>query len=596
MIPNEFIEELLNKVDIVDIIEDYLPLKKGGANYMACCPFHKEKTPSFTVSPTKQFYHCFGCGAHGSALGFVMEHQGLTFVEAVQYLADRAGMTVPHTHSTQQDIQAVKQYKQQKNNLEETMVLAANFYQQQVQNEPRAQAYLMKRGLNQEIIEYYSLGYAPDNWQGLMAVFPNYPSNALMDSGMIVEKDGRYYDRFRDRIMFPIRNQRGQVIGFGGRVLDKGEPKYINSPETPLFDKGRNLYGLFEGKSAIKDSGRVLVVEGYMDVITLAQFGIGYVVAALGTSTTVDHIKLLMRQTDHIYFCFDGDGAGRKAAWRALENALPQLKDGKSLYFMFFPPEHDPDSYIRAYGTEVFEQQLLEHSLPLSDYFWQHLTEGMNLDKQESKAELIKKSSPLLAKIEAPAFAFLLRQQLSEIVGIDEYDLAIIQGEEPQVQKITKRQYRLPKQTFRQPEMMTLVQKQIAALLINPKWATYIDLPEYLPLQGDYACLAVLAEKIKDSLVPLNSGSVLELVRGHEYEEQIQYIFGLAMKTPEAYGETQEDCENFKIGMVRLMDTLKYQQIEELKNKHQQQGLNAAEQKLLLNLLHSSKNIKNTIN
>ncbi|RPC20307.1 DNA primase, partial [Neisseria meningitidis] len=430
MIPSDFIDELLAKVDIVDIIDEQVPLKKGGANYMACCPFHKEKTPSFSVSPTKQFYHCFSCGAHGSAIGFVMEHQGLSFPEAVQFLADRVGMVVPKVRGQNDNPEVRAERKKKQQTLEETTAAAADFYAQQLKFNPTAKAYLDKRGLGAEVIAHYGLGYAPDGWQPLAQVFQPYPNTALVDTGMVIDNEGRHYDRFRHRIMFPIRNPRGQVIGFGGRVLDDSKPKYLNSPDTPLFDKGKNLYGLYEGRAAVKEAGRILVVEGYMDVVALAQFGVGYGVAALGTATTAEHVKILMRQADSIYFCFDGDSAGRKAAWRALENALPQLKDDKSLHFLFLPEEHDPDSYIRAYGKAQFEDALLNQSKPLSEYFWEHLSDGIHLNTQEGKAELVKTSSPLLAQITAPALAYLLKQRLSELVGIDPDNLAQLLGQE----------------------------------------------------------------------------------------------------------------------------------------------------------------------
>ena len=464
MIPNEFLDTLLNKVDIIDIIDGFVPLKKRGANYMACCPFHKEKSPSFSVSPTKQFYHCFGCGAHGSAIGFIMEYQGLSFIDAVQFIADRAGMSVPKQSNSIHSQAQNKVYQQQKQNLTDVMASAAKFYQQQLTLSVSAQTYLQKRGLSPDIITHYELGYAPNDWQALNQIFQPYPNQALKTSGMVIDKDNKYYDRFRDRIMFPIHDIRGQIIGFGGRIINQGEPKYLNSPETPLFDKGRQLYGLHQARAAIKQAERVLVVEGYMDVVTLAQFGIGYAVAALGTATTAEHIRLLMRQSDSIYFCFDGDAAGRKAAWRALENALPQLKDDKALYFLFLPAEHDPDSYIRSQGAVAFEDALIHQSLPLSAYFWQHLTEQINLNTQEGKAELIKKASVLLNQVQAPALSFLLRQELSEKVGIDEYNLAQLLGQEKPKRTIRQKDYRLPTQTFRQPAMMSLVQKHIRAL------------------------------------------------------------------------------------------------------------------------------------
>ncbi|STZ76379.1 DNA primase [Bergeriella denitrificans] len=589
MIPSDFIDELLAKVDIVDIIDERVPLKKGGANYMACCPFHKEKSPSFSVSPSKQFYHCFGCGAHGSAIGFLMEYQGLGFTEAVQHLADRVGMVVPRTGGRVENHEQRAERKKKQQTLEETMQACADFYQGRLKTAPEAQQYLANRGLNAEIIAHYGLGYAPDGWQPLAQVFRPYPSTPLVDSGQVIhnEEQNRYYDRFRHRIMFPIRDTKGQVIGFGGRVLDDSKPKYLNSPDTPLFDKGRNLYGLYEGRAAIKEAGRILVVEGYMDVVALAQFGIGYGVASLGTSTTADHVKMLMRQTDSIYFCFDGDGAGRKAAWRALENALPQLKDDKSLHFLFLPEEHDPDSYVRAFGKNQFEDALLHQSKPLSEYFWEHLSDGLNLNTQEGKAELVKTASPLLAQIAAPALAFLLKQRLSDLVGIDPANLAQLLGQEAPKRHVRQKSYKLPLATAKQPAMLTLVQRQIRSLLINPDWAAYIDLPEYLALEGDFACLANLAEMIKSHQPPPSAAQILEYMRGSPYRAVLDGIFQSAHAADELEDGSEEDCENFKIGMKKLLNELKYSQIEALKQKSAETGLNDYEKKLLVSLLMS---------
>ena len=590
MIPSDFIDELLAKVDIVDIIDEQVPLKKGGANYMACCPFHKEKTPSFSVSPTKQFYHCFSCGAHGSAIGFVMEHQGLSFPEAVQFLADRVGMVVPKVRGQNDNPEVRAERKKKQQTLEETTAAAADFYAQQLKFNPTAKAYLDKRGLSAEVIAHYGLGYAPDGWQPLAQVFQPYPNTALVDTGMVIDNEGRHYDRFRHRIMFPIRNPRGQVIGFGGRVLDDSKPKYLNSPDTPLFDKGKNLYGLYEGRAAVKEAGRILVVEGYMDVVALAQFGVGYGVAALGTATTAEHVKILMRQADSIYFCFDGDSAGRKAAWRALENALPQLKDDKSLHFLFLPEEHDPDSYIRAYGKAQFEDALLNQSKPLSEYFWEHLSDDLNLNTQEGKAELVKTSSPLLAQITAPALAYLLKQRLSELVGIDPDNLARLLGQEAPKRHVKQKSYKLPPISVKQPVMLTLVQRQIRSLLINPDWAAYIDLPDYVALDGDFACLANLAETIKSHAAVPATAQVLEYMRGSPYEETVNQIFQSTLYSEEMEGEGEEDRENFQIGMKKLLNELKYQQIETLKQKSLQSGLNENEKKLLLSILTAKQN------
>src|SRR6185503_7559289 len=344
MIPSDFIQTLLSRVDIVDVVDRSVPLKKAGANYQACCPFHSEKTPSFTVSPTKQFYHCFGCGAHGTAIGFLMEYGGKSFPEAVEQLARDAGLTVPRVESADE-----RDRREQSGDLAETLQTAARHYRARLKESPEAIAYLKRRGLTGQVAAHFGIGYAPDAWQGLATAFPDYENPALEAAGLVVRGDGgKRYDRFRDRVMFPIHDTRGRVIGFGGRVLDSGEPKYLNSPETAVFSKGRELYGLYLARNAICDAGRVLVVEGYMDVVALAQHGIEYAVATLGTSTTPVHAQKLFRLADLVVFCFDGDNAGRKAAWRALENTLPVLTDGKEARFLFLPDGDDPDDFVRG--------------------------------------------------------------------------------------------------------------------------------------------------------------------------------------------------------------------------------------------------------
>ena len=419
MIPKSFIQDLLNRLDIVDVVERHVPLKKAGANYVACCPFHNEKSPSFTVSQSKQFYHCFGCGAHGTAIGFVMEHVGLGFVEAVEELARGAGMEVPHERSS-----AAETYQKVAPDLYEVMQTATRFYREQLKQSSRAIDYLKRRGLSGEVAAKFGIGYAPEGWQGLAAAFPDYQSDTLSETGLVIvnEEDRKRYDRFRDRIMFPIVNVRGQVIGFGGRVLDKGEPKYLNSPETPLFEKGRELYGLFQAQKAVRAAQRVLVVEGYMDVVALAQHGVEYAVATLGTATTPYHVQKLLRLVEHIVFCFDGDKAGQKAAWRALENALPHLQDGKRISFLFLPVEHDPDSFIREFGKEVFEQRVQE-SMPLSAYLLREVSAGLDLRSQEGRNQLLQRARPLLTAIAAPATALLLRKEVAALAGVSQAEL-----------------------------------------------------------------------------------------------------------------------------------------------------------------------------
>ncbi len=418
LIPKSFIQDLLNRLDIVDVVERYVPLKKAGANYVACCPFHSEKSPSFTVSQSKQFYHCFGCGAHGTAISFVMEHAGFGFVEAIEELARSAGLEVPRERPA-----AGEAYHKVAPDLYEVMQAAMRYYREQLKQSPRAIAYLKRRGLSGGIAAKFGIGYAPDAWQNLASTFPDYQSDALTETGLVIAGDeGKRYDRFRDRIMFPIVNVRGQVIGFGGRVLDKGEPKYLNSPETSLFEKGRELYGLYQAQKAIRASQRVLVVEGYMDVVALAQHGVEYAVATLGTATTPYHVQKLLRLAEHIVFSFDGDKAGQKAAWRALENALPHLQDGKRISFLFLPVEHDPDSFIREFGKEAFEQRVKE-ALPLSAYLLREIGEGLDLRTQEGRSQLLQRAKPLLTEIAAPATALLLRKEVAVLAGVSQAEL-----------------------------------------------------------------------------------------------------------------------------------------------------------------------------
>jgi DNA primase len=400
VIPQSFITDLLNRVDIVDVVGKYVQLKKGGANYMGLCPFHNEKSPSFTVSPTKQFYHCFGCGAHGTSIGFMIEYSGMGFIDAVKDLAQNVGMVVPDNDDKIPPAQRAAQAAQSLA-LTDAMTQACDFYRAQLRGATDAIAYLKNRGLTGEVAARFGMGYAPSGWDSLKSVFPDYDALALVEAGLVIDKvdeDGgnkKRYDRFRERIMFPIRNTKGQVIGFGGRVLDNGEPKYLNSPETPLFQKGFELYGLFEARQAIRDAGYVLVTEGYMDVVALAQLGFPQAVATLGTACTTTHVQKLLRQTDSVIFSFDGDKAGRRAARRALEACLPQVTDNKTIKFLFLPTEHDPDSFVRERGYEAFEQEIHE-AMPLSQFLLREAAGENDLDTPEGRARMQFDAKPLL--------------------------------------------------------------------------------------------------------------------------------------------------------------------------------------------------------
>ncbi len=419
MIPQSFIQDLLNRVDIVDVVGRYVQLKKGGANFMGLCPFHNEKSPSFTVSPAKQFYHCFGCGAHGTAIGFLIEYSGLGFIDAVKDLAQNVGMVVPEADDRLPPAQRAE-VQAKTMALSEVMTRAGDFYRQQLRSAQPAIGYLKKRGLTGEIAAKFGMGYAPEGWDSLRAVFPDYQIEALVEAGLVIDKSeeegsGRKrYDRFRDRIMFPIRNMKGQVIGFGGRVLDTGEPKYLNSPETPLFQKGNELYGLFEARQPIREAGYVLVTEGYMDVVALAQLGFPQTVATLGTACTAVHVQKLLRQTDHVIFSFDGDKAGRRAARRALDACLPYATDNKSIRFLFLPPEHDPDSYVREFGADGFEQQIRE-AMPLSQFLLKEVAADHNLATPEGRARAQFDAKPLLQALPASGLRLQIVRSLAQL-------------------------------------------------------------------------------------------------------------------------------------------------------------------------------------
>jgi len=399
VIPAGFVQDLLTRVDIVDVVGRHVELKKAGINHKGLCPFHGEKTPSFIVSPSRQTYHCFGCGAHGDAIRFLVEHVGLAFPEAVRELAQQVGLTVPEEQSDPAERERAAQAKARQVSLTEVLERAAAHYRTQLKGSPRAIDYLKGRGLTGQIAARFGLGYAPSGWRSLAGVFPAYDDPKLAEAGLVIVQgdDGeeqKRYDRFRDRVMFPIRSVRGEVIGFGGRVLDGGEPKYLNSPETPVFSKGRELYGLYEARAAVRDKGYVLVVEGYMDVVALAQAGLPNAVATLGTACTADHVHKLFRHTDDVVFSFDGDAAGRRAAGRALEAALPHATDLRSVRFLFLPAEHDPDSYVRAEGLDAFEAAVAA-AVPLSRQLIEHAAAELDLDTAEGRARMLAQARPL---------------------------------------------------------------------------------------------------------------------------------------------------------------------------------------------------------
>ena len=503
MIPRDFIDTLLARVDIVDVIDRRVPLKKAGQNYQACCPFHSEKTPSFTVSPTKQFYHCFGCGAHGTALGFLMEYEHLSFPDAVAALAQDAGLPMPEaSHAPERPRPPPA--------LWETLEQAAQFYKQKLKQSPRAIDYLKRRGLTGQIAARYGIGYAPDG-SPLKQVFADYTADALAATGLVIDGERGRYDRFRDRIMFPIRNIKGQIVGFGGRVLGDGEPKYLNSPETPLFHKGSEIYGLFEARTAIREAARAIVVEGYMDVVALAQHGIGFAVATLGTATTPVHARTLLRHTDRLIYAFDGDNAGRKAAWRALENTLEALQDGKEVSFLFLPEGEDPDSYVRAHGQAAFLALLDRDTVPLSAFLARELARDRRLDTQEGQAALLKTAKPLLEKIAAPLLASLIQRQIAELARLPAGELNQLGIKGTTAQRALPRPLRRPAPSRLRNLARTLLMNPQRTHEIDPRWLDARDplserlkeLMTWLPETGR-AGLPALSEATRGStLEPL---------------------------------------------------------------------------------------------
>jgi DNA primase len=461
MIPESFIQELLNRTDIVDIIDKRVQLKKAGANYVACCPFHQEKTPSFSVSPSKQFYHCFGCGVHGSAITFLMEYEGLTFVEAIEDIASSLGLSVPN--------EKITNIIEKKDNfgLEEALKIANHYYQKSLRNSPKAIDYLKSRGLTGKVAKEFSIGFAPEGWQNLEKTFKNYEDKVLEKAGLIQKNDaGKYYDRFRNRIIFPIINEKDKVIGFGGRVIDSEDsPKYYNSPETPLFQKSYELYGLIYARKAIRDRGYVLVVEGYMDVVSLAQHDFKNVVATLGTATTIYHIKKLMRYTQDIIFCFDGDTAGKAAAWRAMMNALTALTDKVRLKFLFLPKNHDPDSYIRENSKQDFNK-LAETSIPLTEYIIRNLTSTNDLTSQDKKVRLLNEVDPIINLLKAPRLSLLFRKRIAQLVGLDMEEISKIlkapKQEKQNINNFKKIEKRMPINPVRRFNLFIIIKPELA--------------------------------------------------------------------------------------------------------------------------------------
>ncbi|QMV15430.1 DNA primase [Vibrio spartinae] len=579
-IPRNFINDLLARLDIVDVIDARVKLKKKGKNYSACCPFHNEKTPSFSVSQDKQFYHCFGCGVHGNAIDFMMEYERLEFVEAIEELAGLLGLEVPREKgATPFDAQKSQARKEQKRTLYDLMEQVAQFYRHQLRNPSSKVAidYLKNRGLSKDIVQKFGIGYVADEWDLVHKNFSRTPESEQMltAAGMLVENDnGRRYDRFRGRVMFPIRDRRGRVIGFGGRVLGDGTPKYLNSPETDIFHKGKELYGLYEVLQAHREPPQILVTEGYMDVVALAQYGVDYAVASLGTSTTNDHLQVLFRQTNAVVCCYDGDNAGRQAAWRALENALSLLSGNKSLKFMFLPDKEDPDSYIRQRGTEAFEYQV-QQSMSFSDFLFQGLmSRVVDNSSREGRFRVIHLAEPLINQVQDEALKIYLWEELSLRTGLS---ANAIQS------ALNKKQVSEQTSAIRpQAEMKRTPMREVIALLLqNPNYADRIpDLSSVATL--DIPGLSLFIEVLEKcrNYPNVTTGQLLENWRGHRNEPLLSRLASWDIPLVEDYQE-----EIFLDSLDKIITQCVEKQIENLQAKERSVGLSADEKRELLALM-----------
>jgi DNA primase len=576
-IPRSFIDDLLARLDIVDIIDARVKLKKKGKNYGACCPFHNEKTPSFSVSQEKQFYHCFGCGVHGNAIDFMMEYERLDFVEAIEELASSLGLDVPREQRQGGGFQSNQPQanSEQKRNLYDIMGSIAQFYRDQLK-QPKSKVaidYLKDRGLSGQIVQKFGIGYVADEWDLVRKNFGQTPQtqDMLISGGMLIENDnGNRYDRFRGRVMFPIRDRRGRVIGFGGRVIGDGTPKYLNSPETPIFHKGKELYGLYEVMQAHREPSQILVVEGYMDVVALAQYGVDYSVASLGTSTTGDHIQLLFRQTNTVVCCYDGDRAGKDAAWRALENALQYLKTGNTLKFLFLPDGEDPDSFIRKHGKDAFEQEV-EQATPLSSYLFDNLIElhQLNLGSNEGKSALRAHASALIDKIPDPYFQELLEKLLDERTGFD--------NRLRQARKKTNDSRPQPHKEIKRTPM-----REVIALLIqNPSYAEMVpDLSTVRELTVPGLSLFVEVLEYCHQHPNITTGQLLECWRNTSHEALLSRLAGWEIPLDE---DNEKDI--FLDSLDKILAQCVEKQIENLQAKERSVGLSTEERRELLALM-----------
>lgn len=586
-IPRDFINDIVAKADIVDVVGSRVKLKKAGTNnYQACCPFHHEKTPSFTVSKNKQFYHCFGCGAHGNALSFLMEYDKLEFVEAVEELASLLGLDVPREQSAdKKSFKSQASYKAKKD-LYELMHDIAQLYQQELPKHDVALAYLQQRGLSAEVIQRFGIGFVPDVFDLVLNQFgrSKEEQERLFDLGMLKRSErGKAYDTFRNRVMFPIRDRRGRTIAFGGRVLGDDRPKYLNSSETVTYHKGSELYGLFEALQANDSPEMLLVVEGYMDVVALAQFGVNYAVASLGTATTPEQIQLAFRSTEQIVCCYDGDRAGRDAAWRALENALPYLEDGRQLKFIFLPDGEDPDTYIRQYGKEGFEQYI-QQAQSLEAFLFEHLLQqNIDLATKEGKSKLAALAVPLINRVSGETLRLYLQNALGQKLGIiNPIQLEKLFARQPQAESHSKSAVR------NLPEMKrTPMRVMIALLLQNPQLAQLpYDLGIFKALKQDVAGLDLLENltALCREHVGISMGQILEYYRDTNYAKPLEML---------AVWDHLIDDKQIEITFVETLayyaNQLTEQRIEELIGKDRSVGLDVQEKLELAQLLSNRK-------
>jgi DNA primase len=581
-IPKHFIDELMSKTDIVEVIERRIKLKKAGKNYQACCPFHNEKTPSFSVSPDKQFYYCFGCGANGNAISFVMEYDGLSFVEAIEDLAHSQGLEVPREARSEPSKE-----QQWQHNYYELMEKVAQYYQKQLKTSDQSErviAYLKNRGLSGEIARDFGLGYAPDEWHSLQALFGHNQSinQALVACGMLIEKDGNRYDRFRDRIMFPIRDRRGRVIAFGGRVIDQGEPKYLNSPETEIFHKGQELYGLYEMRQHSRKVDWVVVVEGYMDVVSLAQFGIRNAVATLGTATSSSHIQQLFRICAKIVFCFDGDRAGRDAALRALNQAIPQIRDNREIRFMFLPEGQDPDTQVRATGAEDFCQRA-QTAPSLFEFLMDHLKSQVDMDSFEGPGKLANLARPYLQQMKDPIHRERFIQQLALQVGLSESRLntLLLESDNISEHSPTQKPTGIP---LTNTSQLTPIRRAITLLLHRPELAQEISDYQWLSQLNmpGHEILKSMIEILHNS-PNLTVGALVEHWRDTSVFPHLMKLANEELITP--FEGMQQELQAI---LIKLKKAFNEQRFTELQQKAKRGPLNPDEkqeyQKLLLEL------------